>query len=70
LDVSAPAGDLVAAEELEEDDFGLLVPAGTDAGHDVGTLLFGEDVRHGLAAIFLAEFDLKCEQLIEKLGAN
>jgi hypothetical protein len=36
--VSAPAGDAVEAEERDEAEFGGFVFAGTDGGHDAGTL--------------------------------
>ena len=46
LEMAAPAGDVVAAEELGQDQLGVLVPARAYPGHHLRPLRLGEDVRH------------------------
>jgi len=46
--LSPPTGEVEAAEEAGEDEFGVAVAPAADAGHDFGTLAAGEDVGHGL----------------------
>lgn len=43
---AAPAGEAVGAEDPDEREFGVPVAVGTDAGHEVGALGWGEDVGH------------------------
>ena len=45
--MATPAGDSGGAEQAGEGDFGRLVSARADAGHYLGALGPGEDVRHG-----------------------
>ena len=42
-----PAGEAMPSEEPHQGQFGFLVAARTDAGHDLRPLGFGENVRHG-----------------------
>jgi len=44
---AAPAGDSVPAEGYYQGQFRVLVAVPADAGHDVGALGRGENVRHG-----------------------
>ena len=43
---AAPAGETVGAEDPDEREFGVPVAVGTDAGHEVRALGWGEDVGH------------------------
>jgi hypothetical protein len=47
--VATPAGDAMAAKELYQRDFRLLVPASTNTRHHLRSLGFGEYVRHSIA---------------------
>lgn len=47
LQVSSPSGDAFLAEELYQHPFCPLVTLSSDPGHHLGSLLLGEDVRHG-----------------------
>ena len=47
--LSSPAGQSVCSEDLDQPQFRRLVAPGADTRHHLGSLCFGEDVRHGQA---------------------